>query len=212
VQEFYQVLGGQAAPGQPGFYNFPCANVPQLEVGFQLGGQNYMMDPEDFIVFQQGDECTGALAEFDLADDEGTEAVFLLGALFMKNIVSVFDLGTPAVGFGRLRNVSHPYGTATVVPPDEMTALGTGSLAKQSPTFRPPGQTGLAPYLSPDERIDLDYYRLSDNSGDRDGTSQSKYQSHPYTNWSTNLGGSDCRSDFRYTSNTRFRSSNCKLS
>jgi hypothetical protein len=96
-----------------------------------------MMDPKDFVVQQQGSTCIGALVAMDMPDDHLAELVFILGALFMKNVVSVFDLGAPAVGFGRLKDSNQQYGGYTVIGNDENTALGTGPSATLSPTFSP---------------------------------------------------------------------------
>lgn len=97
-----------------------------------------MMDPSDFILQKSGSICIGALVPMDMPDDHLTEFVWILGALFMKNVVSVFDLGAPAVGFGRLKETNDQYGSYTVVSPEEATALGTGPSASFSPTFNPP--------------------------------------------------------------------------
>jgi hypothetical protein len=101
-----------------------------------------MMNPDDFILEQQGTECIGALAEIDAPDDEATEPVFLIGALFMKNVLTVFDLAAPAVGFGKLKNASFEYGTNTVISNEQATALGTGPFASSSPTFVPTTPAG----------------------------------------------------------------------
>ena len=95
------------------------------------------MDPQDFVLSQTGDICIGVLAEDDIPDDNFNEFVWILGALFMKNIVTVFNLGAPAVGFGQLKGTTQQFGTYSVVPLEEMTALGTGPFASVSPTFIP---------------------------------------------------------------------------
>ena len=140
VQAVYsKIVGAQAVPQIPGAYAFPCTST--IQIGFQFGGQNYMMNPEDFIMQQDGDTCVGALVAQDFVDDTQTQLGFILGALFMKNVVSVFDLGRPAVGFGRLKVAGERYGAATVVPQNQQTALGTGPSASLSPTFNPPTRT-----------------------------------------------------------------------
>lgn len=101
-----------------------------------------MMDFTDFILAQNGDTCLGVLIGEDSPDDTGTQPVFILGALFMKNVVTVFDLGTPAVGFGRLKSTSEQFGTYTVVPNGQRTALGTGPSAQLSPTITRPAFNG----------------------------------------------------------------------
>jgi Eukaryotic aspartyl protease len=116
-------------------YQYPC-NHP-VQVAFQLGGQNYFLDSNDFIIGQLGDQCIGALVEDNIPDDNNEEFVFILGALFMKNVVSVFDLGVPRVGFGWLQGVNSEFGAFTIVPTTQWTGLGTGPYATLSATFQP---------------------------------------------------------------------------
>ena len=107
------------------------------------------MDPQDFILQEQEGTCLGALVGMNTPDDNFDEPVFILGALFMKSFVTVFDLGSPAVGFGRLKSSNQQYGSVTVVPYDQRTALGTGPSAQLSPTFIGPSATGeTLPYVS----------------------------------------------------------------
>src|SRR5271156_2159107 len=130
------MLEGSEIPGQPGFYQYPC-NL-QFTFGFQLGGQNYLMDSSDFLTGNMGDGyCVGALAALDIPDDSGSEYVWILGALFMKNVITIFDLGTPAVGFGRPQGIPEQFGSYTVIPFNQGTQLGTGPYASLSPTWEP---------------------------------------------------------------------------
>jgi hypothetical protein len=146
---YAQIPGAEPLGDGSGAFGFPCS--PQIQVGFQFAGQNYMMNPNDFIVQQQGNTCIGALVAMDMPDDHLTELVFILGALFMKNVVSVFDLGAPAVGFGRLKDTNQRYGEYTVIGNNENTALGTGPFATLSPTFHPQRRM-----LSPESKLTLE--------------------------------------------------------
>jgi hypothetical protein len=136
-------MGGAEVPGQPGFWEYNCNPPPSI--GFQFAGQNFIMDPQDFILQEQEGTCLGALVGTDTPDDHMEEPVFILGALFMKSFITVFDLGSPAVGFGRLKATNQQYGSFTVVPNDQRTALGTGPSAHLSPTFT--GAPGLGETL-----------------------------------------------------------------
>jgi Eukaryotic aspartyl protease len=128
----------------PGYWQYPCDQL--TSIGFQLGGQNYLMNLQDFMLEQQDSYCLGALVSFASADDTLTEPVWILGSLWMKNVMSVFDLGKPAVGFGTLREINSPYGTQTLVPDSQRTALGTGPSASASATFTPaPPPNGIPP-------------------------------------------------------------------
>lgn len=101
------------------------------------------MDPQDFLVAELGGGgCQGALVGINAPDDNFKEFVFILGELFMKSFVTVYDLGSPAVGFGRLKGTNQHFGSVTVVPFDQRTALGTGPSGHLSPTFVRPTPTG----------------------------------------------------------------------
>jgi Eukaryotic aspartyl protease len=140
VQAVYlQIAGAQPDPSNPGIYVFPCTST--VQIGFQFAGQNYMMNPEDFIMQRQGNQCVGILVGQDFIDDTNTEFGFILGAIFMKNVVTVFDLGRPAVGFGRIKNAGKSYGGYTIIPDAQATALGTGPSASFSATYNPPRGT-----------------------------------------------------------------------
>ena len=102
-----------------------------------------MMDPQDFLVAELGGgACQGALVGMDTPDDNFEEFVFILGELFMKSFVTVYDLGSPAVGFGRLKATNQQFGSVTVVPFNQRTALGTGPSGHLSPTFVRPTPKG----------------------------------------------------------------------
>jgi hypothetical protein len=118
------------------------------------------MDPQDFIVFEAQGACLGALVGMDIPDDNFEESVFLLGALFMKNVVTVFDLGSPAVGFGQLKKSNQQYGSATVVQSDQRTAKGTGPSALLIPTFTGPIITGVILSSFTDARNDNYQYHI----------------------------------------------------
>lgn len=102
-----------------------------------------MMNPQDFIRAEEGGTCLGALAGQDEPDDLFDQPVWILGNLFMKNFLTIFDLGIPAVGFGQLKPISSQYGAYTEVPNYQRTQLGTGPSATLSPTFIPPQPYGM---------------------------------------------------------------------
>jgi hypothetical protein len=137
VRAVYNAIGAVEVEDEPGFWQFPCDQVPNI--GFQFGGQNFMLDPQDFIILQQQNVCIGALIEMSVPDTNTEEPIFLIGELFMKNVITVYDLGKPAIGFGHLKAINPLYGSATVVLDSQRTALGTGSSATLSPTLTLPG-------------------------------------------------------------------------
>jgi len=135
VEAFYNLIPGSspAAGAGPGRYTFPC-DAP-LNLSFQFGGQNYVMEPQDFIIAAVDGTCLGAFVGLDTPDDEITDLAFIMGALFLKNVVTIIDLGAAAVGLGRINNTNKRYGDYTVVQLEEMTAKGTGPYATLSPTL-----------------------------------------------------------------------------
>jgi len=143
VKVFYSLIpNAQPVPGQQGMYEFPCGS--QLpSVGFQFGGQNFMMNPQDFIIGQDGETCLGALVGLDTPDDLLREPVWILGNLFMKNFLTIFDLGAPAVGFGQLKSVASQYGGYTEIQNVQRTQLGIGPSATLTPTFLPTAPNGI---------------------------------------------------------------------
>jgi hypothetical protein len=144
VRAIYNAIDAFEVEGQPGFWQFPCDHVPSI--GFQFGGQNFMMDPQDFIISASQNVCVGALVGMSVPDPLTEESVFLLGELFMKNVVTLYDLGTPAIGFGHLKAINKLYGSATVVQNSQRTAQGTGSSTTSAPALTVPRVTIL---LSP---------------------------------------------------------------
>jgi Eukaryotic aspartyl protease len=145
VAQFYSLLPESAEiPNEPGFYQFACdpANLPSI--GFQLGGKNFMMNPADFIRENSQDgTCLGAIVGEDVPDDNLEQPVWILGNLFMKNFLTIFDLGGPTVGFGQLKQVDKQYGGYTEIPNFQRTQLGTGPSASLSATFIPPQPYGM---------------------------------------------------------------------
>ena len=102
-----------------------------------------MMNPHDFIIDQEEETCVGALVGQDTPDDLFQEPVWILGNLFMKNFLTIFDLGAPAVGFGRLKSVTSQYGGYTEIQEFQRTQVGTGPSARLSPTFIPTAANGI---------------------------------------------------------------------
>jgi hypothetical protein len=107
-----------------------------------------MINMQDFVLAEQDSVCASSLTGVNTPDDTLTEPVWILGSIFMKNLVTVFDLGKPAVGFGNLHKINSPYGTDTLIPESEATALGTGPSASVSPTFIPSAAAGDILYIS----------------------------------------------------------------
>ncbi|KAH8101206.1 acid protease [Cristinia sonorae] len=101
VKSLYAAIpGSKLADSQQGYYSFPCNSAP--EVAFNWGGQSWAITAENFNLGQAqsgSSDCIGAIAAQDLGLGDG---VWLLGDSFMKNVYTVFDFGSNAVGFAEL--------------------------------------------------------------------------------------------------------------
>ena len=80
-----------------GFYEVPCnAIAPKLAI--TIGGVNFPVSPADLIMQPQFDGATGhCVVGFQ---DGGGD--FILGATFLNNVLSTFDLGRLEVRFTAL--------------------------------------------------------------------------------------------------------------
>ncbi|KIL71701.1 hypothetical protein M378DRAFT_189089 [Amanita muscaria Koide BX008] len=99
-QVYSQIPGSTLFDQQNGLYSFPCKSMPK--VSFNWGGKDWEISAANFNMgeTQSGSgQCVGALAQGDLG--LGTN-VWLLGDSFMKNVYTVFDLGSSSVGFATL--------------------------------------------------------------------------------------------------------------
>jgi Eukaryotic aspartyl protease len=141
VQAMYSVIPGSIPlRNSPGYYIFPC-DSSLIDLTFQFGGQMYRVDPRDLTLNTDGTSCLGAIIGVDIPDASVDDVVWIMGDVFMKNVISVFDLGSPAIGFGRIKNLDQNYGDFTAVAPLELTALGTGPSASVRPTMTRPSST-----------------------------------------------------------------------
>jgi Eukaryotic aspartyl protease len=158
------------------------------------------MDPQDFIFGQSGDTCLGVLAASEFLDQQQQELIFILGATFMKNVITIFDMGVPRVGFGQIKSVSKQYGDYTIVPDEQATALGTGPSASVKATYKaPPPQSNhftndFANYSNRGEHP-LESHR---NSA-RYGPYQSKHCFPPFANRCANLRWSHPYRNVKYS-------------
>ncbi|CAB4464264.1 unnamed protein product [Rhizophagus irregularis] len=69
----------------------------QVTISMRINGATWNIDQRDFII-EDGDECYGAID----GTDDGPANEWILGAAFLKNVYSVFDLGGIQIGLGQL--------------------------------------------------------------------------------------------------------------
>jgi len=87
------------ANGQSGLYTIPC-DVP--EISFAWGRQQWPISASDFSLgrLNAGDaDCVGALVGQDITGNNNT---WLLGNVFMRNVYTLFDIGSQTVSFAPL--------------------------------------------------------------------------------------------------------------
>ncbi|WFD22122.1 cathepsin D [Malassezia equina] len=110
IEEFYsQFDGASEIRGEPGFFSFQCASVPQVYLAF--GNAQYKLKPADLILSEaqyapddrdgQPDsddfKCVGSF----FAMDAGTS--WIVGGSFLKNVYTVFNNEMPRqIGFAPL--------------------------------------------------------------------------------------------------------------
>ncbi|PLW24380.1 hypothetical protein PCASD_08390 [Puccinia coronata f. sp. avenae] len=107
---FDKVAGARPGSGAyQGYYTYPCNSSFNLSIF--LGGQMYTIDPVDINLGSiDGDqmECLAGIFSINHASKNSKSPPknplpdWILGAVFLKNVYSVFQRGPPAaVGFGR---------------------------------------------------------------------------------------------------------------
>ncbi|EFP78032.2 uncharacterized protein PGTG_03988 [Puccinia graminis f. sp. tritici CRL 75-36-700-3] len=107
---FSKVTGARPGTGAyQGYYTYPCKSSFNLTL--RLGGQVYTIDPVDINLGSiDGNqlECLAGIFSINQATKKSKGAPknplpdWILGAVFLKNVYSVFRRGPPAaVGFGR---------------------------------------------------------------------------------------------------------------
>jgi cathepsin D len=103
VANFYKkVPGSKLFNSANGFYSYPCNNPPK--VSFTWGnGKPWHITSANFNLgetFKGSGQCIGAISGQDLGLGSN---VWLLGDSWMKNVYSVFNVGTNSVGFAKLK-------------------------------------------------------------------------------------------------------------
>ncbi|KAH7907902.1 aspartic peptidase domain-containing protein [Hygrophoropsis aurantiaca] len=102
VGKFYHAIGGQNATttAGPGFYTFPCDKDPGVSLTF--GGKSWAISADSFNlgpVSSGSADCVGGISA---QPDLDGSAFWIVGDVFLRNVYTVFDVGTREVGFAAL--------------------------------------------------------------------------------------------------------------
>ncbi|KAF9220183.1 acid protease [Gyrodon lividus] len=95
VAIFYEAIGGVPVPTNPDFYIFRCDDLPS--VSFTFGGTSFPISAES-LIFRHADnqiDCYGTIIARD-------NPYWIIGASFLENVYTVFDVVNERVGFAAL--------------------------------------------------------------------------------------------------------------
>ncbi|MGI4850515.1 MAG: pepsin-like aspartyl protease [Janthinobacterium lividum] len=65
-------------------------------IGIQINGTVFTIDPVDMILYGDGEVCITGVQD---GGAEGSGALYILGDVFLKNVVAVYDLGAEEMSF-----------------------------------------------------------------------------------------------------------------
>jgi hypothetical protein len=80
---------------QYGAYFAPCETVPP-RVAVIIGGEKFYLSPQDLVYPTMVDELTGYCAT---GITTGGEGPYILGDVFLQNVLAVFDVGAAQMRF-----------------------------------------------------------------------------------------------------------------
>ncbi|KAI9039312.1 pepsin-like aspartic protease [Aspergillus affinis] len=97
-------------------YRVNCAAKP-AHFGLKIGNQTFFHEPED-LIYKTGDGCVSAVSSSQNVAVEGI-TIQIIGASFLKSILSVYDVGKNEMRFAKLYDVPKQGGNGTVpsLPP-----------------------------------------------------------------------------------------------
>uniref|UniRef100_A0A1D1ZJ02 Aspartic protease n=1 Tax=Anthurium amnicola TaxID=1678845 RepID=A0A1D1ZJ02_9ARAE len=95
ADEFYSNIPTAIDNGD-GTYALPCDE--QHEVSLVFSGKTWNIDPRDFTVEIEEDDCIGSV----IYADTGSDTEWHIGSAFLRNVYTIFDQGNRQVGFAQL--------------------------------------------------------------------------------------------------------------
>jgi hypothetical protein len=107
IKKFAAAVGAKTVLPIPPFnreYTIDC-NTPGPDIDFVIGGKNYTLTKEDYILNEGSGECLFAMSGLDVPAPAGP--LYILGDVFMRAHYVKFDVKNSQIGF------------ATIKPPTE---------------------------------------------------------------------------------------------
>jgi saccharopepsin len=96
-----------AKPVGRGEFLIECSNRGKLpDVIFTLGGHNFSLGPEDYVLKESENICISAFFGNDFPTPGGPFAVF--GTVFLRRWYSVFDLEARTISLARAKPADQP--------------------------------------------------------------------------------------------------------
>ncbi|ORX49171.1 rhizopuspepsinogen precursor [Hesseltinella vesiculosa] len=84
-----------ATDNKDGTYTISCDASTLSDLTFSIGGADFTVPAADLIYDNQNNQCIAGFGSSGSTDG-------ILGDVFLKNVYTVFDQGTPAIQFGKL--------------------------------------------------------------------------------------------------------------
>jgi hypothetical protein len=101
-------------------WQFPCESSPNIDVRLTIGGKEYALNPADVVAGSLRDNMNDGIFDGGPTPASGpclgvfrggansSEAQFIIGSSFLRNVYTVFDFATPAVAFAQLAPDAQP--------------------------------------------------------------------------------------------------------
>ncbi|ORX50169.1 rhizopuspepsin II [Hesseltinella vesiculosa] len=85
----------RATDNRDGTYTINCDPTKLAPLTLTIGGTKFTIPAADLIYYKQGTQCIAGFGYSNMAEG-------ILGDVFLKNVYTVFDQGTPAIQFAKL--------------------------------------------------------------------------------------------------------------
>ncbi|KAI1716179.1 eukaryotic aspartyl protease domain-containing protein [Ditylenchus destructor] len=103
VRKILQLLGTDITSDGEGDYTINCMDISSLpSVAFNIGGKDFVLLPQDYIVQLDMDTCLLGFSAIDIPKPNGP--LWILGDIFIGKYYTVFDHGNKRIGLAQSTN------------------------------------------------------------------------------------------------------------